>query len=188
MPSCQLPPASLTGPAARRPWTRWATVGAGAHVFYELLAGVGMPFTARLGPGGGTAFWAGSAATAYVQAARQRESRDALFAGLDGLYLSAVIAHFAGWPCTRKAGLLPWLTECEGLSGPVLAPYNAILHASGLTALVALLTENRGARKWGAVVPVVVVPWLLVEQRREFGRRVTRATQDPAWWNRRLRR
>ncbi|HJX43583.1 MAG TPA: hypothetical protein VJ352_07885 [Geodermatophilus sp.] len=60
--------------------------------------------------------WAGSTTTAYHHAARQPEAPDDVFAALNSLYLSAVVAHFLAWPRTTKAGL-PWLTECEGLSG-----------------------------------------------------------------------
>ena len=169
----------------RRPWTRLGTVGAGAHVFYELLAGVAMPFASRLGPGTAAVFWASSTAAAYHHAGRQPGSRDPAFAVLNGAYLSAVIAHFLAWPRTTKAGL-PWLTECEGLTGPVIAPYNAILHVSAVGAIGGLV-ENRRAGAWGALVPVVVVPWLLREQRREFGRLLVQAREHPGWWNRRLR-
>jgi hypothetical protein len=170
----------------RRPWTRLGTVGAGAHVFYELLAGVGMPFASRLGPGTATAFWAGGTVATYRQAGRQPASRDAVFAAANGLYLSAVISHFLGWPRTTRRGL-PWLTECEGLSGPVIAPYNVILHVSGVAAIVGLVAENRRTAAWGAVVPAFAVPLLLRAQRQEFNRLVAQAGQEPGWWNRRLR-
>jgi hypothetical protein len=171
--------------ARRRPWTRLGTAGVGAHVFYELLAGVGMPFTSRLGPRGAAGFWAGSTVAAYSQAGRQPASRDPAFAVLNGLYLSAVIAHFLAWPRTTRKGL-PWLTECEGLTGPVITPYNVILHVSGVAA-VAGLVENRGGRVWGALVPLALVPVLLREQHREFGRLLVQARVQPGWWNRRLR-
>ena len=171
---------------SRRPWTRLGTVGAGAHVFYEQLAGVAMPFASRLGPGTAAVFWASSTAAAYHHAGRQPGSRDPAFAVLNGAYLSAVIAHFLGWPSTTKAGL-PWLTECEGLTGPAIAPYNAILHVSAVGAIGGLV-ENRHAGTWGALVPVVVVPWLLREQRREFGRLLVQAQEHPGWWYRRLTR
>ncbi|MEX5720765.1 hypothetical protein [Geodermatophilus maliterrae] len=161
------------------------TVGAAAHVFYELLSGVAMPFASRTGPRAAATFWAGSTMTAYHQAARQPEARDNVFAALNGLYLSAVIAHFLSWPRTTRRGL-PWLIECEGLTGPVIAPYNVILHVSAAAAIGGLI-ENRRGRAWGALVPVVTVPWLLREQRREFGRLLVQAQTHPGWWNRRLR-
>jgi hypothetical protein len=175
----------LDSPARRRPWTRLATAGAGAHVFYELVSGVAMPFASRLGPRGAVLFWTANTAAAYHQAGRRPASRDRVFAVLDGLYLSAVIAHYLAWPRTTKLGL-PWVTECEGLTGPVIAPYNVILQVSGVAA-VAGLAENRRGAAWGAVVPVLVVPWLLGLQRREFARLVEQARTHPGWWNRRLR-
>jgi hypothetical protein len=132
------------------------------------------------------AFWAGSTVTTYRQAGRQPASRDTVFAVVNGLYLSAVIAHFLGWPRTTRRGL-PWLTECEGLSGPVIAPYNVILHLSGAAAIVGLVAENRRAGAWGAVVPAFAVPLLLPAQRQEFSRLVAQARTEPGWWNRRLR-
>jgi hypothetical protein len=146
-------------------------------VFYGLLAGVAMPFASRAGPAGAATFWAGSTTTAYRHATRRPEARDDVFATLNGLYLSAVIAHFLAWPRTTKAGL-PWLTECEGLAGPVITPYNAILHVSALAA-VGGLVQNRRGQAWGVLVPAVTVPWLLREQRREFGRLLVQAQTHP---------
>ena len=163
-------PDTRSGVTRRRPWTRAAASWTGAHVFYELLAGVAMPFASRLGPRTAAAFWAGSTVAAYHHAGRQPAARDDVFGALNGLYLSAVIAHFLGWPRTTRMGL-PWLTECEGLTGPVISPYNVILHLSGITA-VGGLVENRRAAVWGALVPLLTVPWLLGEQQREFSRLV----------------
>jgi hypothetical protein len=143
-----------------------------------------MPFASRLGPTAAATLWAGSTAAAYHHAGRQPDSRDPPFAVLNGTYLAAVVAHFLAWPRTSKAGL-PWLTECEGLAGPVIGPYNAILHASAVAAIGGLV-ENRRGRSWGLLVPVVTVPWLLVLQRREFRRLVAQAREHPGWWNRRL--
>jgi hypothetical protein len=171
--------------AGRRPWTRLGTVGAGAHVFYELLSGVAMPFASRLGIRTAAAFWTTSTVAAYHQAGRQPGSRDRAFAMLNGAYLSAVIAHFLAWPRTTKSGVL-WLTECEGLTGRVIAPYNVILQVSAVAAIGGLI-ENRRGRAWGALVPVVTVPWLVREQRREFSRLLVQAQEHASWWNRRLR-
>jgi hypothetical protein len=179
-PSVRQAPAA----ARSRPWTRVGTVAAGAHIFYELMAGVGMPLASRMGPRSAGALWATSTVAAYHQAGRQPASRDAVFSVLNGLYLSAVVAHFIAWPRTNKVGL-PWLTECEGLAGPVIAPYNAILHVSGLAALGGLV-ENRRAAPWGVLVPLVTVPWLLGLQHEEFRRLVVQAREHPGWWNRRL--
>jgi hypothetical protein len=178
-------PCNRSGAARRRPWTRLATAGAGAHVLYELLAGVAMPFASRLGPGTAAAFWATSTVAAHHHAGRRPAARDDVFAALNGLYLSAVIAHFLGWPRTTRLGL-PWLTECEGLTGPVIAPYNVVLQVSGVAAIGGLVETRRGAA-WGALVLLLTVPWLLGEQRREFGRLVSQAREHPGWWNRRLR-
>jgi hypothetical protein len=156
-----------------------------AHVFYELAAGVGMPFASRVGPAPAATLWGVTSAVTVREAGRQPPSRDPAFAVLNGMYLSAVIAHFTSWPRTRPAGL-PWLSECEGLRGRLMGPYNAILYLSGVCALAALLTENRRGVVWGALVPVAVVPWLRPEQHREHARLRAQARRDPAWWNRRL--
>jgi hypothetical protein len=65
--------------------------------------------------------------------------------------------------------------------------------SSSLVALPAhAVADNRsgpgsiGTGAWGALVPVVVVPWLLREQRREFDRLLVQAREHPGWWNRRL--
>jgi hypothetical protein len=130
------------------------------------------------------ALWSAGTVVAFREAGRQPHSRDSAFAALNATFLSAVIAHFAGWPRTSVAGL-PWLTECEGLSGRLMAPYNLMLYVSGLAALGGLVENRRGAL-WGALVPALAVPRLVREQHREYARLRVRAAQRPGWWNRRL--
>jgi len=161
------------------------TLAVAAHVFYELAAGVGMPFASRVGPAAAATFWASGASVAFREAGRQPPSRDPAFAVLNGVFLSAVVAHFAAWPRTSRAGL-PWLTECEGLRGRAMPAYNSILYLSAVAALASLLTENRRGRAWGALVPLAVVPALMSEQHREHRRLRERASRDRRWWNRRL--
>jgi hypothetical protein len=167
-----------------RRWTQVGAAGAGAHVFYELACGVAMPYASRLGPvPAALAFGAGTLAV-FRQAGRQPHSRDPFFAAINGVFLSIVLAHFSSWPKTKVAGL-PWLTECEGLSGRLMPPYNLILHTCGAAALAGLV-ENRRGCVWGLVVPVLLVPWLKGEQHREYQRLLAQALQRPRWWNRRL--
>ena len=173
------------GAVSGRRWTRLGTLGAGAHVFYELAAGVGMPFASWVGPRAAATLWSTGTVVAFREAGRQPRSHDPAFAALNATFLSAVIAHFAGWPRTRIAGL-PWLTECEGLTGPVIAPYNVILYISGVAALGGL-AENQRGRVLAVLVPVVLVPVLVSGQRWEFSRLRAQARRQPGWWNRRLR-
>ena len=170
--------------ARRRPWTQAAVLGGGAHVLYELLAGVGMPFAALVGPVPAAAWWVGSTALGVREAGRRPVSWDPVFAVVDGLYLAAVVAHLTGWPRVRP--WLPWLAECEGLRGPVVHPYNVVLWASGVAAVGGLRENRRGLA--GALVVPVVVPWLLGAQHREHRRLLTQARRRPGWWNRRLQR
>jgi hypothetical protein len=156
-------------------------------VFYELAAGVGMPFASRVGPTPAAAFWGACTVIAVREAGRQARSRDAAFAALNAAFLSAVIAHLAGWPRKRVVVCLPWLTECEGLSGKVIQPYNAILYISAVAAIGGL-AENRHGRALGVLMPAVLVPWLMSAQHREFTRLLAQARRHPGWWNRRLRR
>lgn len=171
---------------ARRTWTRIATMGAGAHVFYELASGVGMPLASRIGPVAAAALFGLGSGAAFREAGRQPPARDPAFSMLNGFYLSAVLAHFAGWPHRWSAGL-PWLTECEGLTGAVLRPYNVILQVSGVAAVGGLLENSHVRRRWGVVVPLVLIPVLISEQHREYGRLLVQAQRRPGWWNRRLR-
>jgi hypothetical protein len=80
---------------------------------------------------------------------------------------------------------LPWLTECEGLDGRLMGPYNALLYVSAVAA-VGGAVENRRAWRWFAVTPLVVVPLLRRETPPEYLRLLTQAAQRPRWWNRRL--
>jgi hypothetical protein len=172
-------------PTVQRRWTRLGVVGIGAHVFYELVCGVGMPLASVAGPAPAAVSWAAGTTYAFRVTARDRKPPgDMAFALLNGLFLSAVLAHFAYWPKRYVKGV-PWLTECEGLRGTVMAPYNLILYLSGIAAVGGLRESGRAALR-GAVVPVVLVPLLVAIQHYEFKRLRTQALRRPAWWNRRL--
>jgi hypothetical protein len=168
-----------------RPWTRLGAIATGAHVFYELAAGVGMPFTSRIGPIGSATLFGVSSGVVFRGAGQGPPSHDAAFSIANGIFLSAVIGHFASWPRTNVGGL-PWLTECEGLTGRLIPPYNLILYISGLAA-VGGLVENRKGGLWGAAVPLAFVPLLTFEAPREYARLRAQAQRRPRWWNRRLR-
>lgn len=170
--------------SGRRPWTRTGAVAVGAHVFYELGAGVAMPYASRIGPvPAATLFGAGSA-LAFREAGRQPATQDTAFSVLNGMFLSAVLGHFSSWPRTTLAGF-PWLVECEGLTGRLMPAYNAILYTSGIAAIGGLV-ENRRGGLWGALVPAVLVPLMRIETPREYARLRAQARRRPRWWNRRL--
>jgi len=147
-----------------------------------------MPFASIVGPLPAATLWASSAAVGIQRAARLPPSQDRIFAVTNGLFLSAVVGHFTAWPWQPNRWRAPWLSQCEGLEGPVIVPYKIILYASGLTALGGLLLENRRGRLVGLVLPVVAVPAVVAAQRWEFGRLLAQARRRPRWWNRRLAR
>jgi hypothetical protein len=156
----------------------------GAHVFYEFASGVAMPFASLVGPAPAATGWATGTILAFHTARRGKDSHNNAFGLMNGMFLTAVLAHFIYWPKRWIAGL-PWLTECEGLRGNVLAPYNAILYVSGVAAVAGLI-ENGRAGVRGAVMPLVFVPVLLPIQGIEFRRLRAQARRRSAWWNRRL--
>jgi len=107
----------------------------------------------------------------------------------DGLALTAVVAHYSRWPHRqprRHRLRLPWLTECEGLRGTVMVPYNLVLLFSGAAAVVALLRENRSALAVLGWAPLVLIPVFGRFQHAEHRRLSRGAEERPAWWNRRL--
>ena len=179
MPRCADRPAD---PVHRR-WTRAGSLAVGAHVFYELGAGVAMPLASRLGIAPAAALYGTATAVSYREAGRRPASADTAFNALNGLYLGLVLGHAVSWP-RRWAGA-PWLTECEGLQGRVLTPYNVVLQVSWIAAIGGI-AENRRGRWWAAVVPALVVPVLAREAPREFARLTEQARERPRWWNRRL--
>jgi hypothetical protein len=168
----------------RRPWTRLAGAALAGHVFFELAAGVGMPFASVLGPAPAAATWA--TGTAWVQRAAGSTSRDTALAVVNGAGLAAVVAHLAGWPRRRTRLGLPWLTDCEGLGPGLMRWYNPIVYAGGVAALIALLTENRSAPRWAGLLPLGLVPVLIRVQHAEHERLRRLAVRRPGWWNRRL--
>jgi hypothetical protein len=170
---------------AHRPWTRFGVLGMAGHLGYELVAGVGVPLAPWVGVRTATTGYAALSAGAYRAAGRLASPRgDRVFAAANGLFLAAVVAHFTCWPRTTRVGL-PWLLECEGLEGPVIAPYNVLLHVSAVAA-VGGAVENRRAWPWCATMALVVLPWLRHQQRSEYERLLKQASREPRWWNRRL--
>jgi hypothetical protein len=168
----------------RRPWTRLAGAAMAGHVFFELGAGVGMPFASLLGPAPAAATWA--AGTVAVQRAAGSPGRDVPLAVVNGLSLAAAVGHLAGWPRRRNALGLPWLTDCEGLGPELMRWYNPIVYAGGVAAAAALLAENRAAPRWAGVLPLAAVPLLIRVQHAEHERLRRLAVRRPGWWNRRL--
>jgi hypothetical protein len=170
---------------SQRLWTRAGVMAVAGHLGYELLAGVSVPMASRLGIKTAVTGYAAATAALYHAAGHVPPSRGhRRFAVLNGLFASAVISHFTSWPRTTRAGL-PWLTECEGLTGEVIGPYNLLLHGSAVAA-VAGVVENRRAWPWFVTTVAVVVPLLRRETDREFQRLLAQAAQTPRWWNRRL--
>jgi hypothetical protein len=169
-----------------RPFTRLATAGLAGHVFFELAAGVGMPFASLGGPVPAAVGWAAASGALWRVAGRSSPAADRVLAVADGLGMAAVAAHVAGWPRRRNRLGVPELADCEGL-GPELMPlYNPILQVSAIGALGGLLRENRAAPRWLGWTLLGLVPVLVRVQHAEHRRLVARAHSRPGWWNRRL--
>jgi hypothetical protein len=152
-----------------RPWTRIGAAFTGAHVFYELACGVAMPLSSVAGPAPAAIGWGAATAASMTTAGRAPARYNAAFGVLNGVFLSAVVAHFVYWPKHWTYGV-PTLTECEGLRGNAVRPYNLILYFSGVAAAAGLVENGRTGLRRGAVVPLVLVPVLLRIQDREFAR------------------
>jgi hypothetical protein len=160
-------------------------LGVAGHLAYELVSGVGVPLASRVGITAATTAYAASSVAAYRAAGHLTSPRgDRRFAVANGLFASAALSHFTSWPRTTRAGL-PWLTECEGLEGRLMGPYNTLLYVSAVAAIGGAV-ENRRAWRWFVLTPLVVVPLLRRETPPEFQRLLTQAEQRPRWWNRRL--
>lgn len=168
----------------RRPWTRVAGAAMAGHVFFELGAGVGMPFASVLGPVPAAAVWAAEAV--QVQRVAGSPRTDRTLAVVNGLSVAAAAAHLAGWPRRRTRLGLPWLTDCEGLGPELMRWYNPIVYAGGIAALAAVLTEKGTAPRWAALLPLALVPALVRVQHAEHERLRRQAIMRPGWWNRRL--
>lgn len=166
-------------------WTRAGVVAMAGHLGYELLAGVSVPMASRVGIKAAVTGYASGTVALYHAAGHVPASRgQRRFAVLNGLFAAAVISHFTAWPRTTRAGL-PWLTECEGLSGELIGPYNVLLHGSAVAA-VGGAVENRRGWPWFVATVAVVAPWVRRETPWEFQRLLAQAARSPRWWNRRL--
>jgi hypothetical protein len=170
---------------ADRPWTRLGVVSIAGHLGYELVAGVGVPLAPHLGVRAAAAAFALPAAAAYVPAGRlETPHGDRTYAVANGFFLAAVISHYSSWPRVWRRGL-PRLTECEGLEGPVIGPYNVLLQVSAVSGVLGLW-ENRSQWRWGIATAAVVTPILRWATPREYAYLVQQAAEQPRWWNRRL--
>jgi hypothetical protein len=168
-----------------RPWTRLGLLTIAGHLAYELAFGVSVPLASRLGITPAATGYAVSTVAAYRAAGRLPSPHgDRRFAIANGLFASAAISHMTSWPRTSRAGL-PWLTECEGLEGRLMGPYNALLYVSAAAAVLGVV-ENRRAWHWSTLTPLLVVPLLRRETPVEFQRLLAQAAERPRWWNRRL--
>lgn len=171
--------------SSTRAWTRLGAVSLGAHVFYELVSGVAMPFASVVGPVPAAMGWGTSTGMVLRMARRADRSHDAVFGVVNGMFLTAVLAHFIYWPKRWTVGV-PSLSQCEGLRGKILLPYNGILYVSAFSAVAGLFENGRRAAVRGVMVPLVGVPVVLQLQRIEFRRLRLQARRNPRWWNRRL--
>src|SRR3954466_14122326 len=99
-------------------WTRLGVASMGAHVFYELGSGVAMPFASLAGPVPAATGWAAGTIAAWRTANRVDERYNTVIGVMNGIFLTAVLAHFIYWP-KRWINGVPLLTECEGLRGRV---------------------------------------------------------------------
>jgi hypothetical protein len=144
-----------------------------------------VPLAPHVGVRAAVAAFALPAAATYGPAGRLRSpGGDRTYAIANGFFLAGVIGHYSSWPRVWRAGL-PWLSECEGLRGPVIGPYNVLLQVSAVAA-VAGLRENRSQWLWGVATAAAVAPVLRWGTPREFSELVQQAAQHPRWWNRRL--
>ena len=170
---------------ACRPWTRLGIVAVAGHLGYELAVGVGVPGAPRIGVRAAVAGYALGTAGAYRAAGRLPGPHgDRRFAVANALFASAVISHYASWPRTTWHGL-PWLVECEGIEGVLIAPYNMVLQVSAVAA-VGGLAENRGAWRWAVAAGLIALPALRWLTPHEYDRLLVQAAAQPRWWNRRL--
>ncbi len=126
-----------------------------------------MPFASVIGPVPAAMGWGTSTAVVLRMARRADKRHEAGFGVVNGLFLTAVLAHFIYWPKRWTLGV-PRLSECEGLRATMLLPYNGIPLISALSAEAGLL-EN------GLRLQRMECRGLRIEARR-----------NPRWWNRRL--
>jgi hypothetical protein len=146
---------------------------------------VALPLASRLGPVGAGAAFVTTLVTAERSAAALPGRRgEAVAAASNGFMAAAVTAHFTSWPRTSRAGL-PWLVECEGMSGPVMGPYNVILNLNTLAAAAGLVETRRGL-PWSIAVFALSLPALKRFTMPEFENLLRQAHGRPRWWNRRL--
>jgi hypothetical protein len=166
--------------------TRLAAAGLAGHVFFELGAGVGMPFASILGPVPAAGLWTAGTAAFWRAAKTGSATWDSAFALVNSVGLAAVVAHLTGWPARRTRVGLPWLRDCEGLGPDLMRYYNPILYVGGLAAVAALIRENRSAPRQLPMLAAVLVPALVAAQHWEHERLKEAARTGPGWWNRRL--
>jgi hypothetical protein len=96
------------------PLTRLTIAGTATHVFFGLVAGVGMLGASILGPSRAAVLWVGSVAGPLRIAPTRSPSADRVLSVVNATSLAAVVAHLVGWPRRPTRFWLPWLEDCWG--------------------------------------------------------------------------
>jgi hypothetical protein len=166
----------------KRPFHALTCVATLAHHAFELGAGVGLVFQPWLGLSGAGALW-GVQLPAWFAATQGSDRWDRPLAFAAGVSLGGATIHYLLWPWEAPLGL-PVLTEAEGIPARRLPPYNAILWAWMVAAIVALARETpRRALPWGAAGLAAALP-LRASARHHFVWIREQASAAPSWWNR----
>ncbi len=169
----------------RRPFAVAAVVGTAAHHTFELASGVGLVWQPELGLGRAACGWVAELGAWTALAARGGRRADPVLAALAGSSLAGVAVHFILWPWELgPGGVLPVLTEAEGLSVERLPAYNAVLWAWAAAAAASLVFEVPPASRRWALVGVAALPLFVMSARHHFEWVKEQAESNPAWWNR----
>jgi hypothetical protein len=152
-----------------------------AHQLVELSAGSGIIGQRHVGLGPAVALSL-LADGACVVLAHQRRRWDRTLAIAAGTALAAPALHYTLFPWRWRGGV-PVLVEAEGLRGPAVTGYVALLYAWAAAGAVAVAAVPRGRRRWSlaGVAAAVAFRQVAADHLVWIGHE---ARRRPRWWNR----
>ena len=177
MPSLRKPP--LMPPGA--PVVALPAAMTAAHQVLELCAGSGVIGQHRVGlPAAASLSMLVDVGWAAMALGDRRWDR-ALAMGA-GTAIAAPALHYTLFPWRIRFGL-PVLEEAEGLDGPPLVAYVALLYLWGLSGVLASRRLPRCSRRWTLAGIALAVAFRQLAFRHLVWIRAE-ARRNPRWWNR----
>ncbi len=160
-----------------------ASLGTGAHHWFERRAGVGVFLEPWLGRRRTNQVWLTLVPLNVAQALRPTRATEPALAFSAGVSVAGMVVHFTEWPWSLRGGVLPWLDEAEGLPASKLFAYNSLLWAWGCAGVGSAVLETRPEHRRFVLAGLATGPLLLLSARHHFRWAAEQARLHPEDWS-----